>query len=33
MRALFIIDVRSRELFPSAAAWGEQVWGCSEHEA
>ena len=25
MRALFIIDVRSRHLYPSAAVWGEQV--------
>ena len=25
MRALFIVDVRSRELYPSVALWGEQV--------
>ena len=25
MRALFIIDVRSREFYPSTAIWGEQV--------
>lgn len=25
MRALFIIDIRSRELHPSTAVWGEQV--------
>lgn len=25
MRALFIIDIRSRELHPTTAVWGEQV--------
>jgi hypothetical protein len=25
MRVLFIIDVRSRDLYPNAAEWGEQV--------
>ena len=28
MRALFIIDIRSRELHPTTAVWAEQVICC-----